>query len=86
MSPSSRAASLQEEAGEGQQGHLHLQWVREVEALPSCRETLPSVNEHVLYGMEEIVRSFRTKMEEEFRADPTQPFPAFYLATRYVFI
>ena len=40
-------------------------------------ETLPSVNEQVCgtHGMEEMVRSFRKKMEEEIRADPTQPFP-----------
>ena len=49
-------------------------------------ETLPSVNEHVCgtHGMKEMVRCFWKKMEEEIRADPTQPFPTLYIVTRYV--
>ena len=47
-------------------------------------DTLPGQGDHLCgnSGVEDMVKRFRKEVEEEVRADPTQPFPALYLSVR----
>ena len=47
-------------------------------------DTLPGQGNHLCgnSGIEDMVRQFKKEIEAEIRSDPTQPFPALYLAVR----
>ena len=47
-------------------------------------DTLPGQGDHLCgnSGIEDMVRQFKKEIEAEIRSDPTQPFPALYLAVR----
>ena len=47
-------------------------------------DTLPGQGDHMCgnSGIEDMVRQFKKEVEAEIRSDPTQPFPALYLAVR----
>ena len=47
-------------------------------------DTLPGQGDHLCgnSGVEDMVKRFKKEVEEEVRADPTQPFPALYLSVR----